>query len=130
MLRDEQESYFEWCLRVVDLAMCRHHPRFRMNVQDSENLSKLGTLNALDRSKQYTRASNEELLRSLNEAWVKIRVHERELAAKDKLIAELSRKLGESKDLARRYRIITIVLTSIITSLAWRGVEALMGMVK
>jgi hypothetical protein len=117
-------------MRVVDLAMFRHHPRYRMTQPDPNNLSKLGTLNALDRSKQYTRASNEELLRSLNEAWVKIRVHERELAAKDKLIAELSRKLGESKDLARRYRITTIVLTSIITSLAWRGVEALMGMVK
>lgn len=91
---------------------------------------RLGTLNALDRSKQYTRASNEELLRSLNEAWTKIRICEKELRAKDQQIAQLRVDLAKKAKLAGRYRITTIVLTSIITSLAWRGMEALMGMLK
>lgn len=92
-----------------------------------DHAKKLGTDNALDRSKQYTRADNAELLRSLNEAWSQIRACKNELAAKDVQINELHRELAASRKQARRYRITTIALTSIITTLAWKGVEALMG---
>lgn len=50
---------------------------------------RLGTFNAIDRSKQYTRADNEELLRSLNEAWTKVRTLEALDREKDKAIADL-----------------------------------------
>lgn len=78
----------------------------------------------------YARASNDELLRSLNEAWTKIRALEKELAKKDEAIAILRHELAQSKKKTRRYRISTIALTSVITGLAWEGVKALAGLWK
>lgn len=78
----------------------------------------------------YARASNDELLRSLNEAWTKIRALEKELANKDEAIAVLRHELAQSNKRTRRYRISTIALTSVITGLAWKGVEALADLLK
>lgn len=78
----------------------------------------------------YARASNDELLRSLNEAWTKIRALEKELAKKDEAIAVLRHELAQSNKRTRRYRISTIALTSVITGLAWKGVEALADLLK
>lgn len=77
-----------------------------------------GTVNAIDRSKQYTRADNSELLRSLNEAWSKIRRLEAESTKKDV-------RIGLVEGSNRSYRIVNSLLTSIITVLAWEGVKTL-----
>lgn len=79
---------------------------------------KIGTFNAIDRSKQYTRADNAELLRSLNEAWSKIRTCE-------KLIREKDVELGFVYAKIRNYKILNHALTSIITVLALEGLKAL-----
>jgi hypothetical protein len=79
----------------------------------------LGTLNQADRSKQYTRADAGELLKSLNEAWTKIRLLEVASAKKDVLIGGLYKKL-------RKYRMGYTAMVSIITGLAWEGVRALL----
>lgn len=79
---------------------------------------RIGTYNQIDRSKQYTRADNGELLRSLNEAWSKIRSLEATNLRKDAVIAELHSKV-------RRYRTGYTVFVSIITGLAWEGLRAL-----
>lgn len=78
--------------------------------------------NALDRSKQYTRASNEELLRSLNEVWKKCRALEASNKQKDAVIAELYKKIG-------RYRVGYTTLVAIITGVCWEGVRALVPVV-
>jgi predicted nucleic acid-binding Zn-ribbon protein len=83
-----------------------------------ENAKKAGTLNALDRSRQYTEPTQHELLASLNEAWTKIRTCEKSILAKDAQISQLSRKVGN-------YRLVNIALTSILTGLAWEGMRAL-----
>ena len=57
--------------------------------------SQLGTLNASDRSKQYRRSDNDELLRSLNELWKTARLNEAALRDRDKQIAELHKELRE-----------------------------------
>jgi len=79
---------------------------------------RIGTYNQIDRSRQYTRADGPELLRSLNEAWSKIRTCERELTKRDTAIAELREKLKKSQ-------IVNVALTSIITALAVKGLEFL-----
>lgn len=84
---------------------------------------RIGTYNQVDRSKQYTRADAPELLRSLNEAWTKIRTLERALILKEK-------EIGDLRKLVKRYRIANIVLTSIVTGLAWEGLKALAGLLK
>lgn len=53
----------------------------------------LGTYNQVDRSRQYTRADNDELLRSLNEAWSKIRLLEAGRAKDAVIIAGLHQNL-------------------------------------
>jgi hypothetical protein len=78
----------------------------------------IGTYNALDRSRQYTQPENPALLRSLNEAWSKIRVCEKALVAKDEQIRTLSNRIG-------KYKVVNIALTSIVTILASEGVKAL-----
>ena len=55
---------------------------------------KVGTINAIDRSRQYTRADAGELLRSLNEAWAKIRTLESARAQDGKIIDALHTRLG------------------------------------
>jgi len=84
---------------------------------------RLGTYNAIDRSKQYTRADNAELLRSLNEAWTKIRTCEKSIGQKDAAIVELKKQLG-------RYKVVNIALTSIVTTLAWEGLKALINLMR
>ena len=81
----------------------------------------LGTVNAIDRSRQYTRADSYELLRSLNEAWAKIRRLESENNRKDVQIGLLHGSV-------RRYRGSTILLTSIVSGLAWEGLKYLLPM--
>ena len=80
---------------------------------------KLGTVNLIDRSRQYTRADAGELLRSLNEAWAKIRRLEGEGIRKDV-------ELGILHVQVRRYRGSTILLTSIVSGLAWEGLKYLL----
>ena len=59
----------------------------------------VGTVNAIDRSKQYTRADNEELLRSLNQLWKEKRLLDTAVADRDRQIATLHGKLKERDDL-------------------------------
>ena len=82
---------------------------------------RVGTVNAIDRSRQYTRADNSELLRSLNEAWAKIRLVEQDNRKKDIAIGMLHGKMA-------RYRGGLVVLTSIITGLAWEGLKFVLPM--
>jgi hypothetical protein len=82
----------------------------------------IGTYNALDRSRQYTQPENPELLRSLNEAWSKIRTCEKELRTKDQDIQQLRKRL-------KSYRVANIALTSVITGLAWEGLKALIALI-
>lgn len=83
----------------------------------------IGTYNALDRSRQYTREDPRELLRAVNEAWTKIRKMENELIRRDSMIADLRDKL-------RRSQIVNITLTSIITALAVKGLELLVQVLR
>ena len=78
----------------------------------------LGTLDAIDRSKQYDEPDPREVLRAVNEAWAKIRRCENELTKKDAAIAELRQKLKNS-------HVVNSVLTAIITALAVKGLEVL-----
>lgn len=78
----------------------------------------IGTYNQVDRTKQYTRADNEELLRSLNQAWTKIRSLEAASLKKDIVIEQQSRRIG-------RYRVGYTTLIAIITGVCWEGVKAL-----
>jgi hypothetical protein len=81
-----------------------------------------GTYNQVDRSKQYTRAEAPELLRSLNEAWSKIRMLEASSLRKDAVIADQNQRIG-------RYRVGYTTLIAIITGVCWEGVRALVPMV-
>lgn len=54
-----------------------------------------GTVDALDRGKQYSRSDPEEVLRSLNEAWKTIRADETAIRDRDRTIADLHEKLSE-----------------------------------
>lgn len=83
----------------------------------------LGTYNMVDRSKQYTRADNPELLRSLNESWSKIRSLQTQLTQKDHAIAQIRSDL-------KRTQIANIALTSIITGLAWEGLKMLINVLR
>lgn len=78
----------------------------------------IGTYNLLDRSRQYTREDPRELLRAVNEAWSKIRKLENEGTRKDADLAQLREKL-------RRMQYVNVALTSIITALAFKGLEFL-----
>jgi hypothetical protein len=86
-----------------------------------EHAKACGTLNAVDRSKQYTEMDHVLLVRAVNEAWTKIRANEK-AAAKDQDVQLLKRQL-------QRYRLINIALTSIITGLAWEGLKALIALI-
>ena len=56
-----------------------------------------GTIDELDRSRQYTEPDLQHVLASLNEAWTKIRVGEKALMAKDAQIAVLKKELESSQ---------------------------------
>ncbi len=83
---------------------------------------RVGTANKIDRSNQYTRADANELLRSLNTAWTKIRTLEVASLNKDAKIIDLQAKV-------RRYRVGYTTLIAIITGLCWEGVRALVPIV-
>jgi hypothetical protein len=55
----------------------------------------LGTLNVPDRSRQYSRSSPEEQLRSLNELWKAKRILETAIKDRDKQIAGLHSRVEE-----------------------------------
>lgn len=76
----------------------------------------VGTFNQVDRARQYEDPTAPELLRSLNEAWSKIRVCEKSILTKDARIADLEKKITS-------YKIKNIALTAILTGLAWEGVK-------
>jgi len=78
----------------------------------------LGTMNVLDRSKQYPLDDPEKLKAAINQAWTKIHHCEQELRHKDIVLGQLKTQLS-------RYRIVNIALTSILTGLAWEGVKVL-----
>lgn len=63
----------------------------------------IGTLNAPDRAKQYSkqrgRADNEELLRSLNELWKEKRILDAAVRDRDRQLDELHGKLKERDEL-------------------------------
>ena len=61
--------------------------------------AQLGTLHAPDRSKQYRRTDNEELLRSLNELWKNSRLNEVAIRDRDKQLAAAHKQLKERDDL-------------------------------
>lgn len=61
--------------------------------------AQMGTLNAPDRSKQYRRSDNDELLRSLNELWKTSRLNETAIRDRDKQISALHSQLKERDEL-------------------------------
>ena len=75
-----------------------------------EKAKQLGTYNAIDRSRQYEQVSNADLVRAVNEAFTKLRTHERTLAPKDEITA--LRKQVESRIW---HRIVLIVATAEFT---------------
>ena len=83
-----------------------------------EHAKACGTLNALDRSKQYTEMDNVRLVRAVNDAWTKIRICERSILAKEQDIKLLRAQI-------RRYRVKNMALTAVLTGLAWEGLKAL-----
>lgn len=92
--------------------------------------------NAIDRSKQYARASNEELLRSLNELWKTSRLNEQAIRDRDRQIAELHQRVEQRDKLiadfqlkVKAYRVGYTTLVAIITGVCWEGVRALVPIV-
>ena len=88
----------------------------------------VGTVNAIDRSRQYTRADNEELLRSLNQLWKEKRLLDTAVADRDRQIATLHGKLKERDDLivelkkhlgSKFWAIVVTALISAGVALAW-----------
>jgi hypothetical protein len=73
----------------------------------------IGTLNAPDRAKQYSkqrgRADNEELLRSLNELWKTARLNEAALRDRDRQIAKLHGDLAERDKYVTELRSFLVV---------------------
>jgi hypothetical protein len=85
-----------------------------------EKAKKLGTYDALDRSRQYEGITEAERDQALNEAWTKIRICEKKIEAKEKDIKGLREQL-------RQHRIVNVALTAIITVLASEGLKALLA---
>jgi len=83
-----------------------------------QHAKKAGTFEELDRSRQYTEPTHHQLLGSLNDAWTKIRTCEKVLLKRDADVARLQCQV-------KRYRVVNIALTSILTGLAWEGMKAL-----
>jgi hypothetical protein len=73
----------------------------------------IGTLNAPDRAKQYSkqrgRADNDELLRSLNELWKTARLNEAALRDRDRQIAKLHGDLAERDKYVAELRSFLVV---------------------
>lgn len=79
---------------------------------------RIGTYNQIDRSKQYTRADNPELLRSLNEAWSKIRTLEAANVRKDAAMAELRAQRRSDR---MWIKIIGAALAITVPVIGWLG---------
>lgn len=90
-----------------------------MGIEPISKAHLVGTFNQIDRSKQYTEPDAKELLHAVNSAWSKIRACESELGKKQEAIEALKRKVAH-------YRIANSLLTSILTVLAFKGLEALL----
>ena len=75
---------------------------------------RVGTVNQVDRSRQYTRTDNIELLRSLNEAWTKIRILENGARNDQVTIAKLHKRLGSKW----RENVMTALISAGV-ALAW-----------
>jgi hypothetical protein len=82
-----------------------------------ERAKACGTLDKADRSNQYPLNTEKQIIDAVNLALTKARLNEKALASKAEN-ATLHRQL-------RNYRVVNIALTSIITGLAWKGLEAL-----
>ena len=87
-------------------------------IQATQKAKEVGTYDQVDRSRQYSDASQIDLLRSLNDAWSRIRILQTENSKKDLAISQLHNKL-------KRSQTVNIALTAIITTLAWKGMEVL-----
>lgn len=79
----------------------------------------LGTLNALDRSKQYPLDDAEKLKRAINEAWTKIHHCEQELGRKDQAISGLLVKAESNQLWVRILRYTVSAEAAIIGFLAF-----------
>lgn len=79
-----------------------------------------GTLHQPDRSRQYVDPDPKELLRSQNDAWLRIRLLEKSNGEKDAAILQLERRVAW-------YRTKNIALTAIITGMALEGAKALIA---
>jgi predicted RNase H-like nuclease (RuvC/YqgF family) len=81
-----------------------------------------------DRRSQYTRASNDELLRSLNEAWKTIRLNERAIAARDQQIHELHVQLERRDRMIERlerqlgYRTMKVWILVLMLGAQWSAI--------
>lgn len=87
-----------------------------------EKAKEIGTYQLADRSKQYTKVTNGELLHSLNEAWTKIRTCEAENRRKDEAITEL--KL-DRRSLKMWLRLIVLVVSVEGALIAWLATSLL-----
>jgi hypothetical protein len=81
-----------------------------------------GTVDAIDRSRQYQEPNPKDMLRAINEGWAKTRENEKAIRQKDIQIAELKKKFCFCK-------IKNVALISIISGLALKGLEALLPLV-
>lgn len=115
---DPRLHFIPWASGRVDTALQKHGMTREPQPEILKRAEQLGTLHAIDRSKQYEQAKYPDLLRAVNEAWSKIRSCEKSITQRDQAIETLKKRVSH-------YRIINIALTSIITGLAWEGVKAL-----
>lgn len=90
-----------------------------------ERAKSLGTFDADDRSEQYPLLDQKLVHKAINECWTKVHQLEAENRRKDKEIAALREDNRNLHRSVRRYRVVNIALTSIITALAWEGLKAL-----
>jgi len=88
-----------------------------------EKAKELGTYNAFDRSKQYPLDRGEQVIEAINKCWTKVHSLEESNRRKDEKIEKLKKQLG-------RYKFGNIVLTSIVTGLAWEGLKALIALLR
>ena len=118
MLGSDGKALSERMTLLLSLVVYGGYELFPGKMGILEKARVVGTYNADNRAAQYTTPEPRELLRAVNEAWTKIRVLEKELLKRDSAIAALREKL-------RRSQFVNVTLTSIITALAFRGLEFL-----
>jgi hypothetical protein len=106
-----------WIEQIID-----HVDRFMTAAEHKaaveQHAKAIGTFNADDRSTQYPLHDQKIVHKAINDCWTKVHQLEAENRRKDLEIADLRRKLT-------RYRVANTALISIITSVCWKGLEAL-----